>query len=217
MSITVEKIILGEIETNTYIVTDNISGETAVIDPAVPDESLLQALSGKNVIYVLLTHGHFDHIMGVKAVKEQTGAKAVIHREDAPCLMGDEANLFSNHYPYEQQPVTKADIETEDGDILPFGKRNIKVMHTPGHTKGGCCYIFEEDRLIFSGDTLFRLSAGRTDFPGGNAREELHSLSNLAELPGDYKVFPGHEEETTLEFERCNNRYMRRKHAPVGK
>ena len=217
MSITVKKIILGEIETNTYIITDDISGETAVVDPAIPDGHLLQALSGKNVVYILLTHGHYDHIMGVKAVKEQTGAKAVIHREDALCLEGDAANLFSNHHPGESQPVTKADIAVEDGDILPFGGGNIKVMHTPGHTRGGCCYIFEDDRLIFSGDTLFRLSVGRTDFPGGNAREELCSLSKLASLSGDYRVFPGHEEETTLEFERCNNRYMRRKHAPVGK
>lgn len=217
MSITVEKIVLGEIETNTYIVTDGVSGETAVVDPALPDERLLQALSGKNVVYVLLTHGHYDHIMGVKAVKDKTGAKAVIHREDAPCLEGDTSNLFSTHHPEKRQPVTKADIVTEDGDVLPFGNGCITVMHTPGHTRGGCCYIFKDDRLIFSGDTLFRLSAGRTDFPGGNAREELCSLSKIASLQGDYRVLPGHEEETTLEFERRNNRYMRRNHAPVGK
>ena len=105
--------------------------------------------------------------------------------------------------------MCRGDKTVNDGDTLPFGDGEIRVMHTPGHTKGGVCYIFTNDRVIFSGDTLFRLSAGRTDFPGGSPREELMSLSKLAELDGDYKVYPGHGEETTLEYERRNNRYVK--------
>jgi glyoxylase-like metal-dependent hydrolase (beta-lactamase superfamily II) len=92
---------------------------------------------------------------------------------------------------------------------IRFGNETVKILHTPGHTKGGACYIFENSRILFSGDTLFNLSAGRTDFPGGSAREELMSLSKLAKLEGDYDVYCGHGPDTTLEFERQNNRYVR--------
>lgn len=215
MSITVEKLVLGDIATNTYIVTENDTSECAVIDPAVDSEELRSKLGGKNVKYILLTHGHFDHIMGAKAVKELTGAAVVIHKDDENCLSDENASAFALQYPDSVQPKITADILTADGDKIVLGNSEIKVMHTPGHTKGGCCYIFEEDRIIFSGDTLFRLSAGRTDL-GGNAREILRSLSDLAELPGDYRVYPGHESETTLEYERQNNRYMRRRYAHTG-
>lgn len=216
MSIKTEKLVLGDIFTNTYIVTDSESGECAVIDPAADSEILSENLKDKNVKYILLTHGHFDHIGGAKAVKERTNAKLVIHKNDESCLSDETKSLFAMQYPGALQPKAAADIVTENGDCLSLGNSKIRVMHTPGHTVGGCCYIFENDRVIFSGDTLFRLSAGRTDFPGGSAREILYSLSALAELPGDYKVYPGHEEETTLEYERQNNRYMRRRYAHTG-
>ena len=92
---------------------------------------------------------------------------------------------------------------------MPFGNTKITVLHTPGHTKGGVCYLFNDDRVMFSGDTLFRLTAGRTDLFGGDARTELMSLTKIAELDGDYKVYPGHDSSTTLDFERQYNRYMR--------
>ena len=102
-----------------------------------------------------------------------------------------------------------ADTLVEDGSELPFGNTKITVLHTPGHTKGGVCYLFNDDRVMFSGDTLFRLTAGRTDLYGGDARTELMSLTKIAELDGDYKVYPGHDASTTLDFERQYNRYMR--------
>ncbi len=211
MAINVEKFVLGELETNTYVVTEAESGVSAVVDPAAQDESFLKTLENKNVEYILLTHGHFDHILGVKAVKERTNAKTVIHKEDADCLADEGKSLFSlmNSDSYTKQPPTSPDILTEDGTLLTFGNTTVRVMHTPGHTKGGVCYIFEKERVIFSGDTLFKLSAGRTDFPGGNAREELMSLSNIAKLEGDFNVYCGHGEDTTLDFERKNNRYVR--------
>lgn len=210
MKIKVEKLVLGELATNTYIVTDTESGECAVVDPAIESDELLAGLEGKNVKYILLTHGHFDHIGGAKAVKTQTGAQVVIHKKEKPFLSDIVLNLFSWKYRDNKHiKSVSADILTDDGTEIPFGDGKIKVLHTPGHTIGGVCYIFENDRVLFSGDTLFNLSAGRTDLPTGNAREELMSLAKIAALEGDFAVYPGHEAETTLQFERENNRYMK--------
>ena len=189
--------------TNTYIVTDEETGEVAVVDPSLSEESLIEKIKDKNVKYILITHGHFDHIGGVNLVKERTGAKAVIHKEDEEMLCDSKKNYGEGNAPI------YADILVEDGSTLMLGNTKITVLHTPGHTKGGVCYIFNDDRVMFSGDTLFKLTAGRTDLYGGDARTELRSLLKIAELEGDYKVYPGHDDSTTLEFERQYNRYMR--------
>ena len=194
--------------TNTYIVTDEETGETAVVDPSLSEDALIEKLKDKNVKDVLITHGHFDHTGGTNLVKEKTGAKVVVHREDEEMLLDSSKNEFRANYGYDMPPII-ADILVEDGTELMLGNAKIKVMHTPGHTKGGVCYIFPDDRVIFSGDTLFRLTAGRTDLYGGNARTELMSLAKIGELEGDYKVYPGHDNSTTLDFERQYNRYMR--------
>ena len=195
-------------ETNTYIVTCEETGETAVVDPSLPEESLVEKLKDKNVKYILVTHGHYDHIGGANFVKEKTGAKVVVHKEDEEMLLDGNKNEYNNNYDDEMVPV-HADILVEDGSELPFGNTKIKVLHTPGHTKGGVCYLFNDDRVMFSGDTLFRLTAGRTDLYGGDARTELMSLAKIRELEGDYTVYPGHDSSTTLDFERQYNRYMR--------
>ena len=195
-------------ETNTYIVTDEASGETLVVDPSLPEEALAQKLEGKNVKYILITHGHYDHIGGLNFVKEKTGAKVVVHKEEIEMLLDGNKNEYHSKYTSPMPPMS-IDILVEDGTELMLGNSKIKVLHTPGHTKGGVCYIFEDDRVMFSGDTLFRLTAGRTDLYGGDARTELMSLAKIGELDGDYQVYPGHDRATTLDFERQYNRYMR--------
>lgn len=194
---------------NNYIVTDEETGDTAVVDPSLPEESLMEKLSGKNVKYILLTHGHFDHICGAKMVKDNTGAKLVIHKDDKEMLHDVIKNEFAVNCAGYEFPEVDADVLTEDGTELMLGNTKITVMHTPGHSMGGVCYLFKEDLVMFSGDTLFKLCAGRADLYGGNGRQELRSLSNIGELEGNYKIYPGHEEETTLDYERENNRYVR--------
>lgn len=189
--------------TNTYLVTDEETGEMAVVDPSLKEDALLEKLKDKKVKYILITHGHYDHIGGVNSVKEKTGALVVVHKEDEEMLSDAKKNYGENVSP------VSADILVEDGSELTLGNAKITVLHTPGHTKGGVCYIFNDDRIMFSGDTLFKLTAGRTDLYGGDARTELRSLAKIAELDGDYKVYPGHDDSTTLDFERQYNRYLR--------
>lgn len=209
MSVTVDSLALGPVSANTYIVTDDATGETAVIDAGACTDELLDKLNGKNVRYILLTHGHYDHILGVPALKAHTGAEVLIHKADADCFWDTEKSLASFDRSFSQTPM-KADRLLSDGEEIHLGETVLSVLHTPGHTKGGVCYIDYQDRLIFSGDTLFCLTAGRTDFPGGSFEELMASLITLRNLPGDYIVYPGHNRATTLEHERVRNRYMRR-------
>ena len=212
--ITVEKhlaVMINGFTTNTYIVTDVDTGVTAVIDPSLPEKVLLEKLAGKDVKYIFFTHGHSDHSCGAKMVKENTGAKTVIHK--------DEEEMFHDIYKNEFQancdllegdfPDVDIDVLTEDGAEYMLGNTKVTVLHTPGHSMGSVCYLFMDDLVMFTGDTLFKLCAGRTDFYGGDARQELHSLAKISELEGNYKVYPGHDEDTTLDFEREYNRYMK--------
>ena len=209
MSVTVDSLALGPVSANTYIVTDDATGETAVIDAGACTDELLDKLKDKSVRYILLTHGHYDHILGVPALKAHTGAEVLIHKADADCFWDTEKSLASFDHSFSQTPM-KADRLLSDGEEIHLGETVLSVLHTPGHTKGGVCYIDYQDRLIFSGDTLFCLTAGRTDFPGGSFEELMASLITLRNLPGDYIVYPGHNRATTLEHERVRNRYMRR-------
>jgi glyoxylase-like metal-dependent hydrolase (beta-lactamase superfamily II) len=189
-------------------VSDENHDGTFIVDAGAYNPRFERLINDKKIEYILLTHGHFDHILGVDGLKKTTGAKVVIHKNDAEHLLDPKKSLADGNFPHPQIPVN-ADITVSDGDVLTLGTNEIKVMHTPGHTKGGVCYLFNEDRVMFSGDTLFRLTAGRADLYGGNGRDELRSLVRLRELEGDYTVYPGHDADTTLEFERQYNRYMR--------
>ena len=204
----IETFPVGIISTNCYVVTDENSGESLVVDPGDMSGALEDALIGKNIKYILLTHGHYDHILAAAGLKQKTGAPVAIGKDDADCLHDDDLSRAGLHFPLLQQKIN-ADVLLCDGSEIDFGGKKIKVIHTPGHTPGGVCYVFEDERVIFSGDTLFRLSMGRTDFETGSDADMAQSLKTLASLGGDYDVYPGHGPATTLDFERKHNPYMR--------
>ncbi|MBQ9902383.1 MAG: MBL fold metallo-hydrolase [Clostridia bacterium] len=204
----VKRITVGELGTNCYIYCDDATGRCAIIDPGDFDDylqSVIEKYGTDKFDYILLTHCHFDHVAGVSSVKELTGAKIGIFLTDAPGLRDMFVNL-SAPFTGRGEVYPKPDVEFADREKFKVGETEFTVMHTPGHTVGSCCFI--TDGIIFSGDTLFHMSAGRTDFPGGSMTELRNSLRRLAELEGNYKVYPGHEDTTSLSYERLYNMYM---------
>lgn len=198
----------GLLEENCYILTDEETGLSAVIDPgftSVKLDEVIRALPADKVALCLLTHGHFDHIDGVPRVKELTGCKVCISRPDAPCT-SNPAISQGNMLPSIQHENFEPDQLLENQDIIELGSLKIRVLYTPGHTVGSCCFIVND--AIFSGDTLFSGSMGRTDLPTGNSRDMMESLKKLSNLEGDFYVFPGHGPATTLERERRYNPFM---------
>lgn len=202
---------LGSYRTNCYIIIDTASGESAVVDPGEYTPALENALRSRGiekVKYILLTHGHFDHICGAFSLKENFGGEVLIHAEDRICLESTKWSLCDTVEGY-VQTVMSPDGELAEGDTLMLGETEISVMHTPGHTRGGVCFI--ADGKIFSGDTLFKVGIGRTDLPGGHLRTLVNSLRRIGSLPGDYDIYPGHGGSTTLSSELSQNSLLRSK------
>lgn len=195
----------GSMDNNCCLIIDEKTNQSALVDCNEFSQKMIDMIGDTDLKYILLTHGHFDHIIGVKSVKEKYGAQVVISKEDEPMLNSSKLSLavFCNA----PQNNVDADIIVKDGDEITLGETKIKVMATPGHTSGSVCYIAEN--CIFSGDTLFYCSCGRTDFPSGSPEQMMLSLQKLKTLDGDYKVYTGHNNLTTLDFERKNNPYMK--------
>ena len=162
------------------------------------------SLSEINLKYILLTHGHFDHI-GKTEKYRRMGAELCIHTDDASLLSDGERNA-SSLFMHEPMIISEADVLVNDGDVLKLGNSEIKVMHTPGHTPGSVCYLCGED--MFSGDTLFAGSIGRTDFWGGNMTKMRESLCKLKSIAEHYNVYSGHGPMTTLDREKKFNDFM---------
>ena len=209
--IKIERFVVGEIEANCFFVTDDEENLAFLVDTGDYSFELkkrIKEFGAEKVKYILLTHGHLDHIGYASEMREEfPSAKIVIGKDDAHFTNEDDLNLSSlfgmtfRHF--------DADILVEDESELAFGSKKIKVISTPGHTKGGVCYIFGD--CIFTGDTLFRGCVGRTDFPTSSKKKKKKSLEKLEALDGNYKVYCGHESNTTLDYERKNNIYMIRK------
>lgn len=209
--ISVKTFKVGFLPTNCYVIIDEATGLSAVIDPACNDKTLIEYLDsiGKDKVqYVFLTHGHFDHIGYAYECAQRYDAKIVVSSKEKEFLSDPDLNLSEQLFKIKITPF-EADIYLEDNDSVTLGDNQIDFLLTPGHTMGSGCYICKEDGLIFSGDTLFYLSMGRADFPTGDAEALLDSLRKLSSLSGDYKVYPGHDRETSLSFERENNPYIR--------
>lgn len=191
----------GFLPTNTYLIINE--GRAVLIDPGANPEKIMAAVldSGVEIAAILLTHGHFDHINAVAELKKSIDLDVYLHRDDLFL-----AQTKSSMYGIKVNTFTPERL-LSGGETLSIAGMDIRVIHTPGHTPGGVCYVVGD--VIFSGDTLFYRSVGRTDFEYGNTRELMDAIKNrLFTLSGDYRVLPGHECETTLSEEREQNPYV---------
>lgn len=195
---------VGELQTNCWLLWDD-GGHAALIDPGDEPFRLLRALEerGLTLDVILLTHAHFDHMLAVPALQEATGAPLFVHEDDAPALIDDEKSLTVW---VGTSCRLMADRLLKDGDTVTVGDLTLTVIHTPGHTPGSCCYAVGD--WLFSGDTLFVGSVGRTDFPGGSMPVLRQSLRRLATLSDDLLLLPGHEQSGTLGREKRTNPFM---------
>ena len=196
----IKTLTVGQIETNCYIVTDENTLECAVIDPGDESNAILDYIEDHKLKpkYIFLTHGHFDHTMAVTAVREETGAVVCMNKKDAGAVI--------ENAPFKFNPPADT-IYYKEGDRLTVGSLTFEVLETPGHTPGGVTLKCGD--ALFTGDTLFAGSCGRTDLYGGDMNELLRSLKRLADLPGNYEVYPGHMDSSTLSRERMYNYYIK--------
>ena len=189
----IQKLTLGLYQTNTYLLANDT--EAVVIDPGYEADTILDALAGKTLKAILLTHGHFDHVGAVKELVAETGCEVWIHAAEStmPPMVTAGPLYFTHTY--------------DEGDtVSPIAGVELTVLHTPGHTPGSVCLLM--GREMFSGDTLFACSFGRTDLPGGDPRKMMESLRRLASLQGNFFIHPGHGGSTTLDAEKRFNPYM---------
>ncbi|MBE6687802.1 MAG: MBL fold metallo-hydrolase [Ruminococcaceae bacterium] len=193
--------ILGSVRTNAFICVDPETSKCVVIDPGCDGEGIYRKIAERNLTleYILLTHGHFDHIMACKVLKEKTGAKIAIHAYDNEMLV-DPMLSYAMQFAGSNFTCGNADIFLNDGDTINCGNMSFKVIHTPGHTKGSCTFVAEES--MFTGDTLFAGDVGRTDLHGGSEKILSNSLKKLFSLEGDYRIYPGHGNFSRLSKER---------------
>lgn len=189
--------------TNCYIVFDEKSKETMVIDPAGDVDKIEEMINilGGNLKYLYLTHCHGDHILGVTELKNRCGGKVLIHRIDSEGLNNPDINLLP--YIGAENIELEADSRIDDKDLIHLGNLQFLVIHTPGHTKGGTSLYCEKEKCLFSGDTLFRGTWGRTDLPTGSREDIMDSIVNkLLKLPGETIVYPGHGLSTRIKDEK---------------
>ena len=194
---------------NVYIVGDDETKEAAVIDPGGEAERILGGIEelGVNVKYILNTHGHSDHVGGVKRVREATGALFGIHAEDIAISQRQPAGYVATLVPDFVVPP-EPDMELKEGDEFRLGQITLRIIETPGHTMGSLC--IQTDGLLFSGDTLFQGSVGRTDFPGSSTEALVDSIRSklFTELDDETAVLPGHGAQTSIGHEKMNNRFV---------
>lgn len=200
---------VGPLAENTFIVEDTVARRAVVVDPGDEGEAILRELGklGLVVEAILLTHGHFDHVGAVGLLRRKSGAKVHIHAADAEMLStaSRQGMMFGLRVPETPAP----DVLVAEGDLIPFGTREFRVAHTPGHTPGGVSYIVEAENMAFVGDLVFAGSIGRTDLPGGDHDQLLRAVrEKIFVLPDDTVLFPGHGPATTVGVEKRSNPFF---------
>lgn len=204
----VEKFVTGIISTNCYLAVNEETRQTAVIDPAACPSYLMGHIKseGLKIEAVLLTHGHFDHIMGLDGFLKEYDVPVYLHRDDEQLIKDpglNQSGVYTSGYTFGSATYI------EDNETLKTAGFEFKVLHTPGHTPGGVCYYAEAEKVLFSGDTLFQNSVGRTDFPLGSMSDLVRGIrEKLMVLPDDVLVYPGHMGETTIGYEKSHNPFL---------
>lgn len=201
------QLIVGPLQVNCYLLTDDSTRETVIIDPGDDAADILDIVKDKGLVVrsIVLTHAHFDHVGANKALKEATGAEILMHQDDERLLKSaaNQGALFG----MQSAASPPADRYVKHGDTIAAGGISLKVLHTPGHSPGGICLLGKG--MVFTGDALFAGSIGRTDLPGGDTAALLRSIeTNLMSLPDDTKVFSGHGPESTIGRERQVNPFL---------
>lgn len=200
---------VGPLDVNCYILWDSSAKEAFVIDPGGDGDEIKKAVDkrGLKAVYIVNTHGHFDHVGADGELKKAFGAHLAIHSKDAPLMK--EAHEHGAFFGVTTPESPEPDMLLEDGEILKAGSIGLKVIHTPGHTKGGICLYSKDDGLLFTGDTLFAGSIGRTDFEGGSFEEIMRSITaKLLPLGDTVRVLPGHGPESTIGEEKRTNPFI---------
>ena len=206
--------VVGQVQTNCYVVINEENKECFIIDPGASAKQLADRIRKDELtpVAVLLTHGHFDHAGAAEELAKEFDIKIYAQEAERDTLENPRKNVS---WMVGASESYGADVFLKDEEIIHAAGFEIKVLHTPGHTEGGCCYYIEEEAVIFTGDTLFAQSVGRTDFPGGSMsqivrsiQEKLLTLNEAGNLETDIMVYPGHNEPTTIETERMNNPYL---------
>ena len=209
--IDLKRIVLGPIETNVYIITNTETRESILVDPAERGRLLYENIenNGNKCVAVFLTHGHFDHITGLKSFNELAHVPVYAAREESDVLKDARLNCSDESFGTGEPMSIDVDHLLEDGEEIDVAGMHWKMLLTPGHTKGSCCYYLESEKMLLSGDTIFEGSVGRTDLPTGSMRELLTSInSKIKSLPDDVEIYPGHGGFTTIKDEKQYNMYF---------
>lgn len=201
------RIVVGPFEVNSFLL-EGVNGEALIVDPGADAATIWKACRQKKLtpVGILLTHGHMDHLNALAAVADAAGAPVYLHEQDEAWAFS-ETNHMLPHYPAPQAPSTPVH-PLRDGEHIRLAGLDIRVIATPGHTPGGVCFYLPAEHVLFSGDTLFKGTVGRTDIPGASARVLSESLRKLVRLPPQTVVWPGHGDPTTIGEECLENFFM---------
>lgn len=200
--------IVGPVCTNCYLLVNHKTGELLVVDPGDQAQLIEKQIekTGAKPVAILLTHGHFDHAGAAEALADKYQISIYAYEAERETLEDPGLNLCGM---IGEHKVYHADIFVKDEEVLNLAGFSIRVFFTPGHTIGGCCYYIADEKILFSGDTLFQESVGRTDFPRGSASDLIRAIrEKLMPLPDDVTVYTGHDESTLIGYERMHNPYL---------